>query len=196
MTCIDSEHRRLRGIRAAFDADIIRYLNKSPENQAAGDNWKSRLGAVLTPQLTCLFVYRLAHFFFANGHKRTARLLSRLNFLLHKTTIPAQACIGPGCFIPHPAGVTFCGTAGESLTLYSLAVCCAMAAHPDAVGAPVPRLGNRVTIGGRAVLLGGITVGDDTKVFAVRLDQDAPAGSIVIANARRQRIRATAHCEV
>jgi len=179
-------HNRFATIWSSLSEDILRYLNKSPENQAAGDTFKTRLGAFLTPQLLCLLLYRIAHYLYVKGWRRLAVGISRLNCLVHKVTIPPQSCIGPGCFLPHPAGVTFCGTAGHGLTLYSLAVCCPRDAFLSGPAENAPRLKDRVTVGAHAVLLGPITVGDDTKVaFSLRLDCDTPPGVLVISKALR-----------
>lgn len=188
--CRAWEHDRLRGVKRALAQDILRYLNKSPENRAAGDNLKSRLGATLTPQLLCLILYRLAHFLYVNGWVGGATLLSRFNFLVHKVSITPQSCIGPGLHLPHPAGVAFNGVAGEGLTLYSLAVCCAYDPLLDAAAEAGAQLGDRVTLGAHAVLLGRVTVGDDTRVaYSIRLDRDAPARTLVVSSALRVKAR-------
>jgi serine O-acetyltransferase len=183
--CVARGHDKFVTFRRSFEEDIQRYLNKSPENQAAGDNLKSRIGALLTPNLQALLIYRASHYLNANGWGRCARLLSRLNLLLDKVNLPPQSCIGPGCFLPHPAGVTFCGIAGRGLTLYSLAVCCPAEGSLAQVQFG-PRLGDSVTVGAHAVLLGPITVGNDARVaFSVRVDRDIPAGVLVVSKALR-----------
>lgn len=188
--CRAWEHDRLRGVKRALAGDILRYLNKSPENQAAGDNLKSRLGAILTPQLLCLMLHRLAHFFYVNGWIVVAALLSRFNFLVHKVSITPQSCIGPGFHLPHPAGMVFNGTAGAGLTIYTLAVCCAYDPLLDAPAEAGAQLGDRVTLGAHAVLLGRVTVGDDTRVaYSIRLDRDAPAQMLVVSSALRVKAR-------
>ncbi|HUU22888.1 MAG TPA: hypothetical protein VM389_10170 [Phycisphaerae bacterium] len=184
--CLAQGHRRLSTIRRSLSADILRFLNKSPENRAAGDNLRTRLGAFLTPQLLCLLLYRIAHYLHVNGWGRLAVLVTRLNLLIHKVNISPQSCIGAGCFLPHPVGVTFHGTAGRGLTLYSLCVCCPREPGVDGPAEAGPRLGHRVTVGGHAVLLGPITVGDDTKVAPkVCLDREAPAAVLVVSKAVR-----------
>lgn len=188
--CRRHGHHRFSAIRASLSEDILRYLNKSPENQAAGDTLKSRLGALMTPNLLALLLYRVAHYLYVNGWPRSARLVTSLNSLIHRVSIPPQSCIGPGCFLPHPAGVTFCGTAGQGLTLYSQAVCCPGEVFLEGPVEAGPHLGNRVTLGGQAVVVGPITVGDDAKVaFSTRLDRDAPAGVIVVSRALRAIVR-------
>lgn len=187
--CSDSGHGRLRQVAASFSADVHRYLNKSPENRAAGVTLKSTLGALLTTQLMCMFLYRLSHFLRVNGFRRLAVALSRLNYFVHKVNITPESCIGAGCFIPHPVGVTFHGTAGEGLTLYSMAVCCLEPVAMEGPAHTAPVLGDRVIVGGRAVVLGPVRVGSDTKVFAVRVTSDIPGGALAVCNRSRQRIR-------
>lgn len=190
--CLEQAHQQLAAVWTGLSADILRYLTKSPENEALGDNLKTRLSAFLTPELLCLFLYRIAHYLYVNGWGRAALFVTRLNFLFHKVSITPQSCIAPGCRLSHPAGVTFHGRAGPGLTLYSLAIC----GSRHCVDGPVetgPRLGARVTVGAHAVLLGPITVGDDTKIaFSVRLDRDVAARALVICKSLRQARRPTA----
>lgn len=180
--CMMHQHSKLSSVFRALSGDIQRYLNKSPENQAAGDTFKHRVGAMLTPNLMSLFLYRISHFLHANGWDRLGICVQRLNLTIHRINIPMQSCIDSGCFIPHPAGVTFWGSAGSGLTLYSLAVCCPKQPGVEGPVALGPRLGNRVSVGAHAVLLGPITVGDDTRIaHSQRIDTDVPAGCIVVS---------------
>jgi len=185
--CRTMGHRTLGAVREGLEGDILRYLNKSPENQAAGDNPRSRLGAILTPQILCLVLYRLSHWLFVAGYRSLAVVLSRFNQLVHRVTLPPQSCIGPGCFLPHPAGVAFLGRAGRGLTLYSLSVCGPN--RPWLPEGPVedgPNLGDDVTVGALAGVAGPITVGSSTKVaFGVNIDRDTPAGVMVVSTAMR-----------
>ncbi len=179
-SCHRWRHAEFRSVGANLSADILRFLNKSPENQASGDTLKSRLSALLTPQLLCLLVYRISHYLQVNGWRRLAVALSRFNMIAHKLNLPADSCIGPGCFLPHPAGVTFYGSAGRGLTLYSLAVCIPGLAPPYGV----VRLADEVTVGAHSSLAGAMEVGDRTKIsFAVPLRRDTPGGVIVITPA-------------
>lgn len=173
-------HDRLRGVWANVYDDITRFLNKSPENQAVGDTLRSRTGALLTPQLMCLVGYRLAHYAHCRGWQRLAALVTLLNSIVHKVCITPDSCIGPGCLLPHPAGVSFCGRAGRGLTLYSLAVC---GPFETSLGGPLdaaPRIGERVTIGARAAVLGPVRVGNDVKMLTVRVADDVPDNHIVM----------------
>lgn len=179
--CEMREHQRFSSVLRSLSADIERYLNKSPENQAAGDDFKHRFGALLTPNLLALTLYRFSHWLYVNGWRRPGRILERINFLFHKVSLPMQSCIGPGCFLPHPAGVTFWGSAGSGLTLYSLAVCCpttAIAAGPAELG---PTLGDDVTIGAHAVVIGPVSIGSRTRLaFRLGVDYDLSEDCVVL----------------
>ena len=180
-----------RPVWQALHEDVTRFLNKSPENQAVGDSFKSRTGALLTPQLMCLVLYRLAHRLHLAGWQRLARAAVRLNLRLHGVHLSADSCIGPGCLLPHPAGLVFVGHAGPQFTIYSMAVCCPDSASPRAPADAGPHIGSRVSIGVHAVLLGPLQVGDDSKVGpCVRLPQDVAARSLVLARNWRPRIAA------
>jgi serine O-acetyltransferase len=183
--CIAAGHHHLRGVWANLYEDISRFLNKSPENQAVGDTLRSRTGALLTPQLMCLVVYRLSHYANCRGWARLGAMLSGVNLLAHKVSISPESCIGPGCLLPHPAGVSFCGRAGSGLTLYSLAVC---GPFETSLGGPLdaaPVLGDRVTVGGRAVVLGPVRLGNDVRMLAVRVADDVPDGCLVMCRVVR-----------
>jgi serine acetyltransferase len=176
--CLRWRHADFRSVGAGLSADILRFLNKSPENQASGDTFKSRLSALLTPQLLCLLIYRLSHFLHVNGWRRVAVALGRLNMIAHKLNLPADSCIGPGCFLPHPAGVTFYGSAGRGLSLYSQAIC--MPGFAPQFG--VVQLGDEVSVGGHCSLAGAVQVGHRAKIsFNVPLRRDVPGGMIVTA---------------
>ncbi len=191
--CALYEHHRFTSIARMLSADIRRYLTKSPANAALGDSLRKRVGAFLTPELLCVFLYRVAHCLYVRGWKRAAGAVTRLNFQLHRARITPQSCIGPGLRLPHPAGVTFHGAAGAWLTLYSLAVCCSWENSLDGPAESGPRLGDRVAVGAHAVLLGPISVGDDVKIaFSVRLDRDSPSNCMVICRSLRQTRRSLA----
>jgi serine O-acetyltransferase len=173
----------------AVHADVTRFLNKSPENQAVGDTFRSRTGALLTPQLLCLLLYRIAHRLHVAGWSRLACAVVRANALLHRVHISADSCIGPGCLLPHPAGLMFVGHASAQLTLYSMAVCCTDLALPLAQADQGPHLGERVSVGVHAVLMGPLQVGDDTLIGpCLKVHQSLPAGVMALARGWRPRL--------
>lgn len=188
VACPHCGHARWRGVWRHLQADITRFLNKSPENQAVGDSFKTRLGALLTPQLLCLLCYRMAHGLHLRGWRRLAGVLVRLNALFQRVHLSADSCIGGGCLLPHPAGVYFVGHAGPGLTLYSMAVCTPLSPSPVAPASNGPRIGARVTVAVQAVLQGPLTVGDDARIGPmVKVAAPVPPASVVMSRQWRAR---------
>jgi serine O-acetyltransferase len=184
--CLARGHGNLAGVWSNLSQDLARYLTKSPANRARGDTFQARLSALLTPDLLCLLLHRFSHYFYVIRWRRVAVGISRLNSLIHRVTITPQSCIAAGCRLPHPANVTFHGRAGSGLTLYSLAICCPNEPVLDIPVAMGPNLGERVTVGAHAVVMGPVHLGDDTKVaFTVWVDHNVPARSLVVSAALR-----------
>jgi serine acetyltransferase len=185
-SCADWQHRRLSSAWRDIAHDIDRYLTKSPENQALGSGLKRQLSALLTPELMSLSLHRIAHWLYCIEWRRSAWLVSRLNTVLHKAHLPPLSCIGPGCRMSHPAGVVFHGSAGAGLTLFGMAVCCGLEDALDAGLTAVPALGDQVTLGAHAVVMGPVTVGSRTRIspFACVV-HDVAACTIVAARVMR-----------
>ena len=180
--CHSHQQHRWSSVRSGISADIRRYLTRSKEDIARGESFLRRLSAWLTPELQCLTLYRISHYFHARGWIRLGRLFSSINFLLYKVRLPASSCIGPGCRLSHPAGVVFEGTAGSNLTIFSYAVCISDYHIPDVAGGS-PTIGNQVTLGGHAVLSGNILVGDNVRISPGAVVQvNIPDGVTVIAD--------------
>jgi serine O-acetyltransferase len=179
--CARYRHGQLQSLLSSIRSDIRRFMTKSPENLAAPDDWVHRASAFLTPEILAQTLYRTAHFLHVKGYFRMAALLTRLNSFVHKINIPPQSCIGPGLHIPHPAGVTFCGSAGEELTLYSLATCEAGSDYVDGPLNQAPTLGDRVISGAHQAIMGPIRVGDDVilGVGCSKISENVPAGVLV-----------------
>lgn len=194
--CTRYGHRSLHGLGRNLSADIRRFLTKSADDLARGDGFRQRLSALLRPELQCLMLYRIAHWLHLKGCNRLAVLVGRCNLLLHKVNITPQSCIGPGCRLSHPATVLFHGRAGRDLTLFSQAVCAPAGLFPDGSPDTGPSLGDRVTLGGLAAILGAVTVGDDVKIgMSICLDHDAPSGVLVVSRVTRTRFRPSAGAE-
>lgn len=88
----------------------------------------------------------------------------RLSIAFCGIDILPQAEIGGGCYIPHGVGLVVGGATviGEDCTLLQGVTLGEARFDSDAC----PKVGNRVTIGAGAKILGGITVGDDSFIGA------------------------------
>lgn len=173
------------GLRINVGADVLRYLTKSTSDRARGDSFRTRLSAALTPEVFPVILHRIAHYFWANECYRTAEILTRTNSYLHKVNISADSCIGSGLRLPHPAGVTFQGRAGSGVTIYSMAICCEKT-DTQCGGQSGPELGDNVTIGGHAVVLGGVNVGSGASLFySIAVECDVPEAALVSSRSLR-----------
>jgi len=97
-----------------------------------------------------------------------------------------QAQIGGGCYIAHGLGLVVGGTTviGEDCTLLQGVTLGEARFSED----ECPRIGNRVTLGAHASVLGGITVGDDAFVGAGAVVlEDVPTSSLAVGTPARSR---------
>lgn len=113
-------------------------------------------------------------------------LCRRLSIGFCGIDILPQAEIGGGCYIPHGVGLVVGGATviGEDCTLLQGVTLGEADFDSDAC----PRVGDRVTIGAGAKVLGGITVGDGATIGAGAVVlTDVPAGHIAIGVPARTR---------
>jgi serine O-acetyltransferase len=143
---------------------------------------RSRLETFLTsPGLHAIWSHRLAHRLWERpAYKLPARILSNVTRTLTGVEIHPGATIGRRFFIDHGMGVVIGETAivGDDVMLY----------HDVTLGgrslAKVkrhPTVGDRVTIGSGARVLGDVTLGDDSQVGANSVvTRDVPAGAVAV----------------
>ncbi len=143
---------------------------------------RSRLETLLaSPGLHAVWVHRLAHRLWLNpAYRLPARLLSQLVRALTGVEIHPGAVIGQRFFIDHGMGVVIGETAvvGDDVMMY----------HDVTLGGRSlkrvkrhPTVGDRVTIGAGARVLGDITVGDDAQIGANSVvTRNVPPGSVAV----------------
>ncbi|MGB8385588.1 MAG: serine O-acetyltransferase EpsC [Dermatophilaceae bacterium] len=162
-----------RGWRAMVE-DIDAAMARDP---AAG----SRLEMFLASSgLHAIWAYRLAHLLWLRGYRLVARVLSQIVRFATGVEIHPGASIGKRFFIDHGMGVVIGQTSevGDDVMLY----------HGVTLGGRSmqkvkrhPTVGNRVTIGAGARLLGPIRIGDDVQIGANSVVvSDVPAGSVAV----------------
>jgi serine O-acetyltransferase len=125
-----------------------------------------------------LLAYRVGHALQLLGVPLLPAVCRRWAIGACAVDILPRARIGGGCILAHGLGLVIGGYSviGEDCTLL----------HGVTLGEvrfdqiDYPRVGNRVTIGAGATLLGGITVGDDAVIAAGAVVlSDVPAGATV-----------------
>jgi serine O-acetyltransferase len=166
---------RIAALRTTAVEDVDAAMARDP---AA----RSRLETFLTsPGLHAIWSHRLAHRLWERpAYKLPARILSNVTRTLTGVEIHPGATIGRRFFIDHGMGVVIGETAivGDDVMLY----------HDVTLGgrslAKVkrhPTVGDRVTIGSGARVLGDVTLGDDSQVGANSVvTKDIPAGAVAV----------------
>ena len=154
--------------------DIEAALKNDP---AAKSKWEVFL---TYPGVKALYHYRIAHAFYKRGHYLIARMISQRARRKTGIEIHPGAVIGEGIFIDHGSGVVIGETAeiGNDVTIYQGVT---LGGTGKDVGKRHPTVGNGVTIGAGAKVLGNITIGDCTNIGAgsVVVD-DVPQHSTVV----------------
>jgi len=127
---------------------------------------------VLYPGLHAVWSHHLSHWLWRHGMRFLARFTSQVARLFTGIEIHPGAEIGRRLFIDHGMGTVIGETAivGDDVTLYQGVT---LGGTGKEKGKRHPTLGNNISIGSGAKLLGNITIGDNCRVGA---------GSVVLRN--------------
>jgi serine O-acetyltransferase len=135
--------------------------------------------ALVYSGLHAIWSYRLAHRLWANpGSRGLARVLTQFTRFLTGIEIHPGATIGRRFFIDHGMGVVIGETTeiGDDVMVYHGVT---LGGRSLQHGKRHPTIGNRVTIGAGAKILGPLRVGDDSAIGAnAVVTRDVPAESI------------------
>lgn len=134
------------------------------------------------PGVQALLLHRLAHGLAMAKLPILPRLIAYLNRSWTGIEIHPRARIGADFFIDHGSGVVIGETAevGDAVTVYQGVT---LGGTGFQVGKRHPTVGNNVTIGSGAKLLGPIKVGDGAKIGAnTVVIEDVPPCSTVVGN--------------
>ncbi len=161
--------------RAVIREDLDAAMRRDPAAQTRADV------AFNSPGLHAIWSYRLAHRIWDRGPQwhPVARLVSTATRAVTGVEIHPGARIGRRFFIDHGMGVVIGATAvvGDDVMLY----------HGVTLGGRSlqrgvkrhPTVGDRVTIGTGARVLGNIEIGDDVQIGANSVVvKDVPAGAV------------------
>lgn len=160
--------------------DIQAIIDRDPATS-------SKLEAVLCSSgLHAIIIYRGAHWLWCKNWHLTARVISQMARFLTGIEIHPAAQIGSGFMIDHGMGVVIGETAqiGDNVTLYHDVTLGGRKLY-DAQGKKLdkrhPTIGNNVTIGCGAQILGPITIGDNVKIGSNAIViENIPANSTVV----------------
>lgn len=145
--------------------------------------------AVVYSGLHAIWIHRVCHEMWKREWKASARILAQFNRFLTGIEIHPGATIGRRFFIDHGMGIVIGETAeiGDGVMLY----------HGVTLGGQVltqtkrhPTIGDNVTIGAGAKVLGPITIGAGSAVGAnAVVTKDVPADSIAVGIPAKVRPR-------
>lgn len=162
------------GMLSDIKADFLAVFERDP----AARNTLEVI--VAYPGFQAVVSHRIAHYLWDKNFKLTARVMSHIARFFTGIEIHPGAAIGKGFFIDHGMGVVIGETSeiGEGVTIY----------HGVTLGGTSftkekrhPTIGNKVTIGAGAKVLGPLTIGDNSKVGANSVViRDVPPNSTVV----------------
>ncbi|OGO77694.1 MAG: serine O-acetyltransferase [Clostridiales bacterium GWB2_37_7] len=146
--------------------DIKAVFERDP---AAKSIWEVLL---CYPGLHAILNHRLAHFLYKHKIFLLSRIISQISRFFTGIEIHPGAVIGRRFFIDHGMGIVIGETTeiGDDVTMYQGAT---LGGTGKDKGKRHPTVGNNVTIGAGAKVLGPITIGDNTKIGA---------GAVVLKN--------------
>ncbi|MGF2944546.1 serine O-acetyltransferase [Mycobacterium sp. Lab-001] len=132
------------------------------------------------PGVHAIWGHRISHWLWKRGARVTARALAELTRILTGVDIHPGAHLGSGLFIDHATGVVIGETAevGDDVTMYHGVTLGGSGAD---TGKRHPTIGDRVTIGAGAKILGAIKIGDDSRIGAnAVVVKPVPSSAVVV----------------
>ena len=173
------EHPAVRGPgRLAMLAALRADLRAARERDPAA---RSTVELVLCyPGVHAIWGHRASSWLWRHGRTLSARLCSAFTQRLTGVDIHPAAVLGPGLFIDHAVGVVIGETAevGADVTIYHGVT---LGGTSLEHGKRHPTVGDRVTIGAGAKVLGPITIGHDSRIGAnAVVVKPVPPDSVVV----------------
>lgn len=144
---------------------------------------------LLYPCIHAQIAYRIAHFLYGHKWFFLARLISQISRFFTGIEIHPGAKIGKGLCIDHGMGVVIGETAeiGDDVLIYHGVT---LGGTGKDKGKRHPTIGNNVTIGAGAKVLGPIFVADGAKIGANSVVlKDVPAGATAVGIPAKNIVR-------
>jgi len=163
-----------RELRGELRDDLRAVMDQDP---AARSVWDV---ALTYPGLHAIWGHRLANALWRRGFYLVARILSAAVRVLTAVDIHPGATIGHRLFIDHAVGVVIGETAiiGDDVIMFHGVT---LGGVSMSHGKRHPTIGDRVLLGAGCVVLGPVTIGDDSSIGAQAVvTKDVPANSVVV----------------
>ncbi len=135
-----------------------------------------------SPRFMPVVLYRLSHFFWQKKLSPLAKFFSLLNFWFFGLEIAIRSEIGGGLYLPHTVGTVLSAERiGERCVIFGQVVLGAKEVDFAFTSSARPTVGDDVTIGTGAKVLGGIKIGSCVKVGAnAVVIRDIPDDSMAV----------------
>lgn len=133
-----------------------------------------------SPGLHAILLQKISHVQFVKGNFKLARAINYFGRFLTGADIHPGATIGKGFFIDHATGVVIGETTiiGENVSIFQGVT---LGGVSTSKGKRHPTIGNNVTVGAGAIVLGNITIGDCVKIGAGSVvTKDVPHNCTVV----------------
>jgi len=178
MTTIQSESlpqpAARKGFYSTLHSDLLSAMERDPAARSALEV------AILYSGLHAIWGYRVSHWLWKHHFKFLGRWFSQIIRNITGVEIHPGATIGAKFFIDHGMGVVIGETSivGDQVTIYHGVT---LGGTSLQKGKRHPTVGDRVTIGAGAKVLGDITIGADSRIGAnAVVVKSVPENSVVV----------------
>jgi serine O-acetyltransferase len=153
--------------RALLRADLLRqYGLLHGANKPAPCGLRLWLGMV-SPRFIPVLLCRIAHTLYLHRLSPLAKMVSLVNFFAFGIEISVRCPIGPGLFLPHTQGTVIgAWRIGANATIFQGVTLGAKEIDFTYTELSRPTVGDEVTIGSGAKVLGGISIANRVRVGA------------------------------
>jgi serine O-acetyltransferase len=159
---------------AQMKRDVRTVLERDPAARSAFEV------VLCYPGVHAIWMHRIAHTLWRRGWFTPARLVSHLSRFFTGIEIHPAAKLGPGLFIDHGMGLVIGETAevGENVSLLQGVTLGGTSVRREKRH---PTLGDNVTVGAGAAILGGFTIGAGSRIGAGSVVvREVPENAVVV----------------
>jgi serine O-acetyltransferase len=144
----------------------------------------------LNPRFLPVVLFRLAHGCYCRGWGVPSKILSLMNFVLFGVEIAQRCEIGGGLFLPHTVGTVIgARSIGKNAVIFQGVTLGAKSIDIGYDPESRPLLGDDVTIGSGAKVLGGVLIGNNVTVGANAVVTKSLESNVVAAGIPAKVIR-------
>ncbi len=154
--------------------DVYTVLERDPAPKSFSE------ALMFSPGLHAILLHRVSHRLYMGGQYKMARLINYWGRVLTGADVHPGVTVGKGFFIDHATGVVIGETAiiGDNVSIFQGVTLGGVSTSKEKRH---PTIGNNVTIGAHATVLGDILIGDHSKIGAGSVVvKDVPPNSTVV----------------